>query len=1411
MIKLYTIDFSSLQVGGLKDFLLSADIKAQFEAISFMDQLNLLILEGFILAFDFLTTVNLDSFFSVTQLFNVLVVFVSEGVDIDEAAFIADLKAIANADFFLQTSETFTFEQFGAVFATAGVTIDALLVQLRLSGALFCVGPGATLNEDEDGCDCSNPLTTFDKTTFSCACNADNGLEYDSATDSCVCKDSTFSTLVGDVCVFISLEETQAQLNAYQMCVGNFITQSFEVTDIDAVYRLVFSLDFSGFAIGGFEALLQTISVELGALVDVNAVFSQLFGIEMVINLISVMEVEGVDITAESFLTDLDSAVLSVADFWSLTATSFSFDIFGDLFTSLNIDLATTLAGFEASGAYVACFGPGALVVDDSCTCTIKHTVLDKTTAECGCITSLKFDESQKGCICSEEYTNLQKDGTCLAWTADEWIVELDAYQMCLASFVTNEVTIDQADLAGFYKQIALTLDFTTFDLSAGLDLSFFPAGFIDFFQSISINFEEITAQANFFSFQQLVNIINIMASAGVDITSVQFMADIKAAVTVDFWALTIETFKFDLLGDFFASYSIEVSLITEKLSEVGFVLCTGGVVESGKCTCGEGLLFDNLYSCLSCSGPTASVSEQRKCSCDNIDYQLLGDVCSACPGATASFVGDVCTCNDSNSLLNSQNICVSCFGETATLDADVCKCGDQHQLAGTGECIKCFGEGASLTADDACTCNDLNYQLFNGECKLCNSDTATLDDSGECTCNDKNSLINSLNVCVSCFGDTASLVNDLCECGDSHIIYNNEQCVACSGETAELNADGQCVCDEVNHQFYEGRCIPCEAATAKLKNGQCTCIDANAELSEAACTCNKGFLTFNSQCVACSGETAALDDNGECVCGVSYVLENNACREKTVDEWKLDMTVFQLCFMSFIESQVTLGENLLGLVQYIAINLDFSTVSIGAVSSLFTAEVTTQLNNFGLDFEAVLLQANFFSFERLVDLLLVMKNQQVDINSADFIKNLEAAFDSKFWALTEATFKFDLLEDFITSYNIQISAIVNAWAQFFVLCTGGTVVSGVCECSDSILYMNYVCIPCSGPTASLVDDSCQCGTGAAGVGTIELIDNVCTCPANSIISGETCALDKNAGSLLIHTLFAGVDNLPDIQTAIIANYGTDNSEYGRIVDMNKLSNSGEQTLSFFYNFLITTVGAEAAFAITKEDSFSIFVFIIDFLNELSLALPDFSIAYATDVAGLVTILTGLSKIEEVTFEQYAKVLSSMASLFTIDISTGIEVIGTEAFFLNAQASSTVNIGKFCGGFVDAASFGVTSYECVCQESFVAVVEDNGFVNCQCPESQTQVDGSCVAEAVVTAVTKSVDISASIVTAYTYSNELANSSSLLFQAGVMQLFVVNYCSNTSNLTSRRTCVPPGILAYLRSDNFSMVIFNAWKL
>ena len=46
MIVLFGIDFSVLEVGGLQEILVSNDIKGQFENIGFMNQLNLLILEG---------------------------------------------------------------------------------------------------------------------------------------------------------------------------------------------------------------------------------------------------------------------------------------------------------------------------------------------------------------------------------------------------------------------------------------------------------------------------------------------------------------------------------------------------------------------------------------------------------------------------------------------------------------------------------------------------------------------------------------------------------------------------------------------------------------------------------------------------------------------------------------------------------------------------------------------------------------------------------------------------------------------------------------------------------------------------------------------------------------------------------------------------------------------------------------------------------------------------------------------------------------------------------------------------------------------------------------------------------------------------------------------------------------------
>ena len=46
LIVLFGIDFTVLEVGGLQAFLLGDVVKAQFESINFMSQLNLLIVGG---------------------------------------------------------------------------------------------------------------------------------------------------------------------------------------------------------------------------------------------------------------------------------------------------------------------------------------------------------------------------------------------------------------------------------------------------------------------------------------------------------------------------------------------------------------------------------------------------------------------------------------------------------------------------------------------------------------------------------------------------------------------------------------------------------------------------------------------------------------------------------------------------------------------------------------------------------------------------------------------------------------------------------------------------------------------------------------------------------------------------------------------------------------------------------------------------------------------------------------------------------------------------------------------------------------------------------------------------------------------------------------------------------------------
>merc|ERR1711935_503693 len=151
--------------------------------------------------------------------------------------------------------------------------------------------------------------------------------------------------------------------------------------------------------------------------------------------------------------------------------------------------------------------------------------------------------------------------------------------------------------------------------------------------------------------------------------------------------------------------------------------------------------------------------------------------------------------------------------------------------------------------------------------------------------------------------------------------------------------------------------------------------------------------------------------------------------------------------------------------------------------SAIFTETFATEFGAIGgFDFSLILVKAEYFSFERLIDIIVVMGGNGVDITSAEFVSSIETTVVASFWTMTVETFSFDMFTSFFASYSITIETFMTAWTEIdFVLCTGGVVVDGVCTCTDSILSI-YKCLPCSGPTAALVDGECACGDGAAGV-----------------------------------------------------------------------------------------------------------------------------------------------------------------------------------------------------------------------------------------------------------------------------------------------------------------------------------------
>ena len=467
------------------------------------------------------------------------------------------------------------------------IVLEVIIAKFEVAlGYSICLGPGVVVNELTGSCKCETELTIYDAEALGCICRPGTGLIFNEELTGCICEEPELFEYSGDEdkCISKPVTAIIEELDVYQMCVGNFFVESLELEEEcqTTVYSGLFAADFSAFGqedsdfgAGRLGAFLEGANLDFGDCVDVGLIIESeaFFSIDVLIGIISVFEIQQVDITAASFMTDLDALI--TVDFWATTAATFSLDLFAEL--EVEIELTTILVELQAGGEFVACFGPGAVVnAAGECECTIAHMVLDEELGTCGCAAEVDgvaagflFDEDLQECICeADKFFVLDVDaGLCIAMTAVEIKAELDVFQMCVGNFIAAELEVAgvtlEADIEVQFFQILFSLDFSVIGIGSFVDV--FTDDFKASITALGVTELDINifiASDTFYSITRLIDMLFIFQEAGVDITTTEFMAELDLVITAEFWAFTEITFTFDFMADFFVFIDITLTKV---------------------------------------------------------------------------------------------------------------------------------------------------------------------------------------------------------------------------------------------------------------------------------------------------------------------------------------------------------------------------------------------------------------------------------------------------------------------------------------------------------------------------------------------------------------------------------------------------------------------------------------------------------------------------------------------------------------------------------------------------------------------------------------------------------------------------------------------------------------------------------
>ena len=125
---------------------------------------------------------------------------------------------------------------------------------------------------------------------------------------------------------------------------------------------------------------------------------------------------------------------------------------------------------------------------------------------------------------------------------------------------------------------------------------------------------------------------------------------------------------------------------------------------------------------------------------------------------------------------------------------------------------------------------------------------------------------------------------------------------------------------------------------------------------------------------------------------------DDGVCVPKTAEELKVELDVFQMCVANFAEFDLELDAEVQVTFYQALFSLDFTTIEIGGLADIFTAEFKA-LVPADIDFSILVTSDTFITLETLIDVLLVMDAEgkfityQVGITNSE----LELFFRSRY------------------------------------------------------------------------------------------------------------------------------------------------------------------------------------------------------------------------------------------------------------------------------------------------------------------------------------------------------------------------------------------------------------------------------